>query len=40
MVKTGSGFYYGNGPDLVCYPMPSHDDLREHHPLWWRSANK
>lgn len=40
MVKVGSGFYYGNGTDLACYPMPSHDDIREHHPLWWRSANK
>nr|NLI51007.1 hypothetical protein [Propionibacterium sp.] len=40
MVKVGSGFYYGNGPDLACYPMPSHDELREHHPLWWRSANR
>lgn len=40
MIKVGSGFYYGNGPDLACYPMPTHDELREHHPLWWRSANK
>lgn len=40
MVKPGSGFYYGHGDDLACYPMPSHDDLREHHPLWWRSANR
>ena len=40
MVKPGSGFYYGNGADLACYPMPSHDDLRGRHPLWWRSANR
>ncbi len=40
MVKVGSGFYYGNGNDLACYPMPTHEDLREHHPLWWRSANR
>ncbi len=40
MVKVGSGFYYGNGRDLVCYPMPSHEQLRQQHPLWWRSANK
>ncbi len=39
MVKHGSGFFYGNGPDLAFYPMPSHHELREHHPLWWRSAN-
>jgi hypothetical protein len=40
MVKVGSGFYYGNGADLACYPMPPHEELRERHPLWWRSANK
>ncbi len=40
MVKVGSGFYYGNGEDLAFYPMPSHDEIREHHPLWWRSANR
>lgn len=40
MVKVGSGFYYGNGPDLVCYPMPEASVIREQHPLWWRSANR
>ncbi|MGM0384561.1 MAG: hypothetical protein ACQERF_01070 [Actinomycetota bacterium] len=40
MVKHGSGFYYGNGPELAFYPMPSHHELREHNPLWWRSANQ
>ena len=39
MIKVGSGFYYGNGPELACFPMPSHGTLREQHPLWWRSAN-
>lgn len=39
-VKTGSGFYYGNGPDLVFFPMPPHDEIRRHHPLWWSSANR
>ena len=39
-VRAGSGFFYGNGPDLAYYPMPSHNELREHHPLWWRSANQ
>lgn len=40
MVKVGSGFYYGNGSELACYVMPSHDQIREQHPLWWRSANR
>ena len=40
MVKVGSGFYYGNGDELACYPMPPADDIRERHPLWWRSANR
>ncbi|RPF28743.1 hypothetical protein [Georgenia muralis] len=39
-VKDGSGFYFGNGTDLAFYPMPSHHDLRQDHPLWWRSANQ
>jgi hypothetical protein len=37
MVK--SGFYIGNGPDLMFYPMPSHDALRREYNQWWRSAN-
>lgn len=40
MVKAGSGFYYGNGPELAYYPMPTHSELRSHHQLWWRSANQ
>lgn len=40
MVRQGSGFFYGNGQELAFYPMPSHHELREHHPLWWRSANQ
>lgn len=40
MVKQGSGFYFGNGEELAFYPMPSHHELRENHPLWWRSANQ
>jgi hypothetical protein len=40
MVRNGSGFFFGNGPDLAFYPMPSHQELRERHPLWWRSANQ
>ncbi len=37
MVK--SGFYIGNGADLVLYPMPTHEALRREHNQWWRSAN-
>lgn len=37
MVK--GGFYFGNGADLVFYPMPSHTELRKSHNSWWRSAN-
>lgn len=40
MVKTGSGFYYGQGAELAFYPMPTHSQLREANPLWWRSANQ
>lgn len=39
-VKQGSGFFCGRGGDLAFYPMPSHDELRDHHALWWRSANR
>ena len=38
-VKDGSGFYYGNGRELAFFPMPDQAWLREHHPLWWSSAN-
>lgn len=34
-----NGFYVGNGPELVHYPMPTYEELRRDHPLWWRSAN-
>ena len=37
MIKKG--FYVGNGPDLVFYPMLSARELRENHNQWWRSAN-
>ncbi|HZK04562.1 MAG TPA: hypothetical protein VFC82_01790 [Actinomycetaceae bacterium] len=39
-VKTGSGFYYGNGEDLAFFPMPEHDWLRTHHTQWWNQANR
>lgn len=39
-IKPGSGFYAGNGPDLAFYAMPSVRELRNDHPLWWRSANQ
>lgn len=38
-VKPGSGFFYGNGDELAFYEMPSKDALKDHHQLWWRSAN-
>lgn len=34
-----NGFYVGNGHELAFYRMPSVDELRSEHPLWWRSAN-
>lgn len=34
-----SGFYLGNQEKLMCFPMPSQEDLRSHHYRWWRSAN-
>ena len=40
LVKQGSGFYYVNGGDFAFYPMPTHDELRDRHALWWRSANQ
>lgn len=39
-VKTGSGFYYGNGDDLAFYEMPSATQMRNRHQLWWHSANR
>lgn len=38
-VKEGSGFFYGHGHDLAFYPIPTVAELRDRHPLWWRSAN-
>jgi hypothetical protein len=33
-----SGFYLGNGGELVYSAMPSHHELRNEHYRWWRSA--
>ena len=33
-----SGFYLGNGGELLYFAMPSHDELRNEHYRWWRSA--
>lgn len=33
-----NGFYVGNESDLLFYPMPSSEELRENHYRWWRSA--
>jgi hypothetical protein len=33
-----SGYYLGVGGDLMYFPMPSHDDLRNKYYHWWRSA--
>ncbi len=37
MIK--SGIFVGNGADLVYFPMPSRDELRDKYLRWWRSAN-
>lgn len=35
-----NGVFVGNRNEgLFLYPMPSSDELRENHYLWWRSAN-
>ena len=34
-----SGVFVGNESDLIYYPMPTNDTLREIHYKWWRSAN-
>lgn len=36
-VKTG--IFVGNTEKLLCFPMPSQDELRSQHYRWWRSAN-
>jgi hypothetical protein len=33
-----NGFYVGNESDMLFYPMPSNDELRENNYRWWRSA--
>ena len=33
-----SGYYLGSGGELLYFPMPSHEDLRNKHYRWWRSA--
>ncbi|HFE67454.1 MAG TPA: hypothetical protein ENJ93_09360 [Chloroflexi bacterium] len=34
-----SGIYIGNTKGLVCFPLPSRDELRGKYYRWWRSAN-
>ena len=34
------GFYIGVGEQLLYYPMPSAEDLRDKYYRWWRSANR
>jgi len=34
------GFHIGVGPDLMFYPMPSQEDLRDKYYRWWRSATR
>ena len=36
IVKTG--FYFGQGGELVYYPMPSKEELLQKYYAWWRSA--
>jgi len=38
MVRTG--FYIGVGEEMLFYPMPSAEDLRDKYYRWWRSANR
>jgi hypothetical protein len=33
-----NGFYVGNESDLLFYPMPSNEELRDNNYRWWRSA--
>lgn len=37
MLKTG--VFVGNEKQLLCFPMPSQEELRAKHYRWWRSAN-
>lgn len=34
------GIFLGNQEKILFYAMPSHDELREKHHNWWRSANR
>jgi hypothetical protein len=34
-----SGIFVGNQEKLLCFPLPSSDELRAKHYRWWRSAN-
>jgi hypothetical protein len=33
------GIFVGNAEKLICFPIPSQDELRTNHYPWWRSAN-
>jgi len=33
------GLFVGNGERLICFPMPSREELRSKHYRWWRSAD-
>jgi hypothetical protein len=37
MIK--SGVFIGNEQQLLCFPLPSQEELRAQHYRWWRSAN-
>jgi hypothetical protein len=37
MLKTG--LFIGNADKLLCFPMPSQEELRSKHYRWWRSAD-
>jgi len=37
MIK--SGVFVGNEKKLICYALPSQEELRAKHYRWWRSAN-
>ncbi len=34
-----SGVFVGNEDELLCFPLPSQEELRAKHYRWWRSAN-
>jgi hypothetical protein len=34
-----SGIFIGSGDQLMCFLMPSQEELRAEHYRWWRSAN-